>query len=73
MFEPDPYADDAYDKALDMAWDRLYEQAPEGIAWEIVGDSQDWDGAFVFSFREAGGLTFEVTCNPWPDPNWEPD
>jgi hypothetical protein len=70
--EPPDDGADAYDAAIRMAWERLYEQAPEGVGWEIECDDQDHNGAFVFIFRDAGGYEFRTVCDPWPDPDEEP-
>jgi hypothetical protein len=64
---------DAYDVALMMAWDRLATEAPDGVGWDVVLDDQDRDGRFAFVFRDAGGLEFETTVDPYPDPDDEPN
>lgn len=63
---------DAYDTALGQAWEALYEQAPEGVGWEIAEEDQDEHARFVFTFRDAGGYEFTAYINPWDDQDYEP-
>lgn len=58
-------AADAYDAALALAWQGLYEQAPEGVGWEVVSDEQDRDARFIFEFRDGGGYEFTAIINIW--------
>jgi hypothetical protein len=60
-------AADAYDAALCIAWDRLWEWAPDGVGWDVVECEQDADANFIVTFRDAGGLEFTTTVNPWPE------
>lgn len=66
-------AADAYDYALDKAWEHLADEAPDGVGWEVACDDQDRDAAFIFVFRDAGGYEFETTVNPWGGWDYEPD
>ena len=65
-------AADAYDVALNRAWGYLADLAPDGVGWELHEDWQDERARFVFEFRDAGGLEFTTTVDPWYEPD-EPD
>jgi hypothetical protein len=66
-------AADAYDAALELAYDALAREAPDGVGWDVALDDQDADGRFIFIFRDAGGYEYQTTTDPWGDQDYEPN
>lgn len=65
-------AADAYDVALSMAWEALYDEAPAGVGWDVAEDEQDAHGAFLIVFRDGGGYEYRTRVDPWGDEDVEP-
>lgn len=66
-------AADEYEQAQERAWERLEEEAPDGVDWELTLEDRGRNGEYLFNFRDGGGYELDVTVDLSPDdepPDW---